>query len=425
MSRNDHDHAAMSSLGDALEATVVRLPGLEDRPHGEGLWLHNRLSGRTLEVGPEAKAALAFFARPRRLRELFESELATPPELMLLLETLCLGQVDMMMTPVASGIAAPLSSWMTGEAHHDFAIFGAPVDCATASAPGARHGPRFIREVPSFAGVDGPEDGSAFGRPGLAATAEAEFVDLEFRRHYRRGARVVDLGDVRYMPGESITSYGARIGFVAGAILRAGARPVMLGGDHSVTHFVLSALVARGEPFGIVHFDAHHDVTPPPLPEMNVVWHGNPFWAVLESPLLKRLFQIGLRTFDRVAPGSLRRDDRVQYRSAREVHRMTVEQVFEGLPDDLPYYLSFDVDVVQPEVAPETGTPVGGGLSYYQAVELVDFAARRFEIVGADFVEVGGDRRGGAARVTSHCLTQVLFSRSPFEPLGNHLQAWR
>jgi arginase family enzyme len=105
---------------------------------------------------------------------------------------------------------------------------------------------------------------------------------------------------------------------------------------------------------------------------------------------------------------------------------MSPDKVFEKLPRGIPYYLSFDIDGVSPSFAPETGTPIIGGLTYYQAVELVDYVARNFQLAGVDFVEVGGksgSRLNQAAGVAARCLFEVLLGKAKFKPLESYLLA--
>lgn len=254
---------------------------------------------------------------------------------------------------------------------------------------------------------------------------ERVLLSFEYGRRYRAPAlRVADVGNLRMMPGESIATFGSRIRWLTGLVLERGAVPVLLGGDHSVTSFALEALAAGTEDFGIIHFDAHHDLYPPLAANFSYVTHANPFTGVLESPRLKRLFQLGLRMSEHVEAGKLRADPRVSYVSARELQRRSPEQVFAGLDRTLPYYLSFDVDCLDPSIAPETGTPEPGGLTYYQALDLVDHASREFRLLGWDIVEVG-QREGlenRAACVAARLLEQLLLGRMAFEPLGPYLR---
>jgi arginase family enzyme len=94
------------------------------------------------------------------------------------------------------------------------------------------------------------------------------------------------------------------------------------------------------------------------------------------------------------------------------------------LPRSIPYYLTFDVDVLDPQSAPATGTPVPGGLSYYQALELLDFAYQNFDIVGVDFVEVArsGLRANATAGIVAQFLLRFLLAQGKFKALSGVLR---
>jgi arginase family enzyme len=101
---------------------------------------------------------------------------------------------------------------------------------------------------------------------------------------------------------------------------------------------------------------------------------------------------------------------------------MTPAEVFRGLPRSIPWYLSFDVDCLDPSFASATATRVVGGLSYYQALELIAYAARRFEIVGADFVETCASLGpfNATAAAAARYLAQLFLSRCPSRPLATY-----
>src|SRR5262249_51073530 len=153
--------------------------------------------------------------------------------------------------------------------------------------------------------------------------------------------------------------------------------------DHSITWFVLEALVQAHRSIGIIHFDAHTD-----LGFMRTLNHGNVFAFVLERPEIASMLQIGLRGMERVADHVVPAPDpRLQFISAREVRAGAGLQALANLPKDIGYYLSFDVDCMNVALAPETGTPAMGGLDFDDALEMVDYIARNLSLVGADFVE--------------------------------------
>ena len=119
---------------------------------------------------------------------------------------------------------------------------------------------------------------------------------------------------------------------------------------------------------------------------------------------------------------------RLSYRSARELARLDPAEVAASLPADAPCYLSFDVDVVSPFEAPNTGTPEIGGLSYYQAAELLAAISARVDLVGADFVEVAGTPgaltgTNTTALITARLMLQLLLDFAPATRLDSYAPA--
>jgi arginase family enzyme len=144
------------------------------------------------------------------------------------------------------------------------------------------------------------------------------------------------------------------------------------------------------------------------------------FREAIESPRVEHIVQIGLRVVERMTPYASRTPcEKRTVVSAREAARGRALDVLEALPRDLPYYLSFDIDCIDGALARETGTPALGGLSFELASQLVDYAARTFDLLGVDFVEVSGPQAAlnGAASVAAALLQRTLMGESSFETL--------
>jgi agmatinase len=242
----------------------------------------------------------------------------------------------------------------------DVAVLGIPMDTATSHRPGARFGPRGIRAISS---------NLAWARPWpwtidpFEALAIVDYGDCQF-----------DFGDPASMP-QVITEQ-------VDAILAAGAATLVLGGDHYVTYPVLRAYHRRHGPLSLVHFDAHSDTWPD---EGERVDHGTMFYHAVKHGLVddRRSAQIGLRTTN---------DEPLGFNifDARAVHAQGPAAIARQVLDivgDHPVYLTFDIDCLDPSVAPGTGTPVCGGLSSHQALEIVRGLAG-INLVGMDVVEV-------------------------------------
>jgi agmatinase len=281
----------------------------------------------------------------------------------------------------------------------DVAIVGAPMDDLVSDRPGARFAPRAIRAASCPPG------------PHLEAKVDA-FAAL----------RVVDFGDAPVIPADPAVSHAAIEATVA-AVLAAGAVPVMLGGDHSVTKPAVEACAAARGPVGVIHFDTHTDTGAEVFGVERS--HGTFMKELVDGGQVvgARYAQIGLRGY---WPGetefawqaergitSLFAHD-VRDLGIREVVARAVAAVGSG-----PVYLTVDVDVLDPAYLPGgTGTPEPGGLTATDLLLAVRLVAAELELVGADVVEVIPTAVGSADsaalvadRVVREALTGIALRR--------------
>lgn len=267
---------------------------------------------------------------------------------------------------------------------------GVPLDIGTSNRSGARFGPRQIRAESSLI------------RPYNMATRAAPFDSLQ----------VADIGDV------AINTYNlqASIEIIEQAydgILAHGAIPLTLGGDHTIVLPILRALHRRHGPIGLVHVDAHADVNDQMFGE--AIAHGTPFRRAVEEGLIEgsRVVQIGLRgtgytaeDFDWCASQGFRlvQAEACWYRSLEPLLAEIREQMGDG-----PVYLSFDIDGLDPSVAPGTGTPEPGGLMSQQGLEIIR-GCRGLNLMGCDLVEVSPpyDLSGNTALLGANLLFEML-----------------
>jgi agmatinase len=258
----------------------------------------------------------------------------------------------------------------------DVVVVGAPFDGGTSHRPGTRFGPQAIRMTDYLA-----HDGS---RPSLALRTDG-LTDL----------RVVDAGDVEMPPGDIEKALGVLEAAVE-KVARAGAIPVVLGGDHSIA-FPDAKGVANVLGHGrvsMIHFDAHADTGDI---EFGSLWgHGQPMRRLIESGALRgdRFLQVGLRgywpgpeTLDWMAGQRMR-----SYEMTEIVHRGlpdVLTEAFTIATDDCDgVFLSVDIDVCDPGHAPGTGTPEPGGLTARELLDSVRRICLELPVVGVDVVEV-------------------------------------
>jgi agmatinase len=393
----------------------VVFPHLQVEAENAGYVVENLVFGTKLTASPDLLTVLEAFARPTRLDAFCREHELPPDSLQALVDKFVLvpaSEVGFLagglVTPAREQptIGSPTSWWQLDKAARagGWVVFGAPYDGAATHA-GARYGPTVVRQhAPRGVFTGGTVD------------------DLELRRSYDTASVVVlDLGNVVHGPGESLDTFGARIGKLVRKAAMLGMRPAMIGGDHSLTWFALRELFAHHGAIGVIHFDAHPDLSVSVTG--SVLTHANVFSFVLGRPELEVLLQLGLRTLERVEPMSRRIEDpRLTWRSALELRRLAPHDVLGSLRRDLPYYVSFDIDCLDPAIAPETGAPVPGGLDFHQGLELLDYIARELELVGIDMMEVtqGTARTNHAAAIAARYLCQVLLSRAATRPLAAH-----
>jgi agmatinase len=269
----------------------------------------------------------------------------------------------------------------------DVALLGVPYDGGTSYRTGARFGPRAVREQSSLI------------RPWHPVLKVHPFERL----------RVADCGDVDVVPISIERTFEAVTRRID-AVLAAGARPLCVGGDHSVTLPILRSLARRHGPLGIVHFDAHPDTWDEYFGSK--FFHGTPFRRGIEEGLIdpRRMVQIGIR-------GPLYGPEDFAFHDAHGIEVIRIEAVKEqGVAwvaarlarlREGPLYCSFDIDAVDPAFAPATGTPEVGGLASWEALTLVRALAGT-SLVGADVVEVSPPY-DGPGQVTALLAANLLF----------------
>ena len=266
----------------------------------------------------------------------------------------------------------------------DIALIGVPMDLGVSNRPGARFGPRAVRNVERI----GPYHQTMRGVPQSRARA-ADIGDVPFRSRYSLEQSL-----------EDIESFYLE--------LRArGVRPLSVGGDHSITYPILKAL-GKDEPVGLVHIDAHCDTMG--AYDGSKFHHGGPFrLAVLDGVLdPERTIQIGIRgassmfwEFSHVSGMTvIYMDDFLQ------MGLTAVAEKARAVVGDGPVYVTVDVDGFDPAYAPGTGTPEAGGLEAREGLALLR-ALAGLDIVGADVVEVAPEY--DPTTNTAQLAAQVLF----------------
>ncbi len=272
----------------------------------------------------------------------------------------------------------------------DVAFIGVPLDIGTSNRSGARFGPREIRAE------------SCLLRPYNMATRAAPFDSFV----------VGDAGDVAL----NTFNLAASLDIITShfePVAKSGTIPITLGGDHTITYPIVRALSQAHGPVGLIHIDAHADISPAMFGER--ITHGSWLRHAIDDGYVDplRTVQIGLRgtgytaeDFDwmRKQGGRVVPTEECWHRSLTPLMAEVRGQMGAG-----PVYVSFDVDGLDPSVAPGTGTPEIGGLTGIQGLEIIR-GCRGLQLVGADVVEVSPpyDPSGNTALLAANLAYELL-----------------
>lgn len=252
----------------------------------------------------------------------------------------------------------------------DIAVLGMPYDMGTAVRAGARYAPRSIREASTHNGY-----------------AHEGWYDPLREEVFLGGPwKIVDCGDVDvlhtlYKPGFENCEAAVR------KILAKGAIPFIIGGDHAITIPVLRAFDCY-EDICVIQFDSHMDFTNKPYGILE--GQGSPMRRASELPHIGKMMQIGIRGIGSSGPKDIQ--DAKDYGSvivtSKEVRTAGVDAVIAKIPDAKKYYITFDIDALDPTLAVGCGSPQAFGLLYEEVQPIIEAIAYKGDIVGFDMVEV-------------------------------------
>lgn len=250
----------------------------------------------------------------------------------------------------------------------DFAIVGIPFDTGCSYKNGARFGPDAIRTSSTL-------------MRNYSMNLEVNIFD------YLSG---VDYGDIAIKPGFIQETY-EEIEKGLQPIVDAGVVPIAMGGDHSITLAELRAVAKKHGPVALVHFDSHLDT-------WDNYWgmkytHGTPFRRACEEGLIdtKHSIQVGIRG-SQYGPEDVQGSEELGFEvlTANELHEIGIKEGVKRIQDrvgDAKTFLTFDIDFVDPAMAPGTGTIEVGGFTGYESMTLVQ-GLKDVNLVAMDFVEV-------------------------------------
>jgi len=270
------------------------------------------------------------------------------------------------------------------------ALVGVPWDGGTTNRPGARHGPRQLRDLSTMIRLKHP-------------ISHSEPFSL---------VNCADLGDVSVNPAD-VQDTLTRVTSFYKALKAKNIVPMTAGGDHLISLPVLRGLVNDG-PVGMIHFDAHTDLYKGYFGGFEYT-HGTPFRRAIIEGILdpKRVVQIGIR-------GTMYDGEDIEWGLEQGVRIIRIEELYDrgidevmaearAIVGDHPTYVSFDIDGIDPSQAPGTGTPEIGGFTTFEAQKMVRKLSG-LNIIGADLVEVSPpfDQSGNTAWVGANIMFELL-----------------
>ena len=251
----------------------------------------------------------------------------------------------------------------------DIAVLGMPYENVYGNC-GARMGPRAIREASIAIGYE----------------MNSGYYHLDDNETYfEGGVSIVDCGDIP-VAGSDVEPSFTYLKEAVEKIARSRALLITLGGDHAITGGVLDALGARG-PFGIVHIDAHMDWNDA---SERTYCQSNPMRRASRLPYVCGMAQLGIRAFPITSRASIEeaREYGSVIMSAKKIRQMGLPDTIAAIPQCERYYVTIDIDGLDPSIAPATGALAYDGLLYDEVREILKGVSRKGEVIGFDLVEV-------------------------------------
>lgn len=277
----------------------------------------------------------------------------------------------------------------------DVAVIGIPFDEGVGFRPGTRFGPRSIREYSMRFPFFDP------------LSKNRGYWDLEKKQQLLTHLRMVDCGDVDIVM-QDLPYVHRQIDESIKKIIRRDVFPVSLGGDHSITYPVVRAFEGKG-PLSVVHLDAHLDRYPSIMDAK--YGHGCPIRRIGELNFIENIISIGLRGI---------RGQKADFQEAEGkgeilipsylIQDLGADEIAERIPRMGKCYVTIDIDVFDPSLAPGTGTPEAGGLDYFQVKNILGRIAEKSSIVGFDVVEVNPyfDPSGRTSLLAAQLIVEFL-----------------
>ncbi|QHV96206.1 arginase family protein [Spirosoma endbachense] len=352
--------------------------------------IFNMISGKSYEVSPAIVSILDFFRQPATTDALFDEMDIENDQLELAIAYL--QRNGLLLDPSTEGwerftadVMAVKNRIFGVDAYHERAevvIVGIPFGKGNGKSMGGAKFPFHIRE---------------FSQNNNLLLKGADFLLFDELTATRlqplfQNSKLVDYGNLFVNANESTAFVYAKIHHMASQLFKAGKIPAFIGGDHSISYPLIKAAAETYPNLHVIHFDAHTDTYGSRYDSINhwgkVHHYGNFMTKCLELSNVQQVYQFGIRGFANAG---------TRPRPKQHIHwcHQVSEQLRQGkrfdLPDDVPYYVTFDVDVLDPTVLPGTATPIPGGFSLEEIKQLFSQLLPGRQLVGFDLVEANPD----------------------------------
>lgn len=270
----------------------------------------------------------------------------------------------------------------------DFAVVGVPFDTASSFRTGSRFGPAAIRQI------------SALIKPN----------NVPLQVNVLDSINGADYGDVNITPGYIEATYKTIVEELS-PILEKNIKPIIFGGDHSISLANLRAVAKKHGPVALIHMDSHADINEEVFGQKHN--HGTPFRRALEEGLIKaeNTIQLGMRgsLYDPDEHRIAREELGFKLIPAHEIREMGLDNLVKEIKErvkDEKVFLTFDIDFLDPAFAPGTGTPEIGGFSSYETINIIR-KLKDINFVGCDIVEVAP--KYDPSEMTAYIAANIAF----------------
>lgn len=296
---------------------------------------------------------------------------------------------------------------------NSYVIWGIPYDIAGGFS-GAKDGPSKVR-VPLnnyLNKITKHKDNNQYN-----------LYDFDFKKtHNIKDLSFKDIGDVSYKIYESPISIGLEVEKLAHNVFLNNHIPIVLGGDHSYTYYIVKAAIEKHKKINLIQFDAHHDVYLNNEHQKSALSHGN-FIAELLKTTSINLYQLGLRGIGFLSDESISfLKQRKKGYSSIDLLQRTPFDLFSDIDKNFPCYISIDADVISPNFVPNVGSPSIGGIDYYTIHNLLNYLLTNFNVVGFDFMELCDFKHNGnndwGDEIFAKLILSILLSKLPSSDLN-------